>query len=363
MNRLWVRISLSFMMVVIFTVVLPIAVGIAIRFNMGEPIFSSEQMEALQQNNPYRENEAPGTTILRNMTQIIVTFTILGIIAGVLSSRGLTAPLSKLADAARAIGERDLSQRVEVRGSQEIKDLAKAFNEMATQLEQEEKLRRNLLADIAHELRTPLSVIQGNLQAILDDVYKLDKSEIAQLYDQTRQLSRLVDDLRELAQAEANQLPLDMETMDFKTLLDDVTLIYSPILEAEDIELHTQFAENRFPLIRGDRDRLLQCLQNLLNNAIRFTPKGGKILLTLTANSKKLTFMITDTGCGIPPGHIPHIFDRFYRIDPARTRKTGGTGLGLAITRAIIEAHGGEIQAYSDGNGKGTTFTIHLPTV
>ncbi len=362
MNRLWIRISLSFMIVVIFTIVLPIAVGIIIQFNLEETVFTREQIEELQQSYPYSDTDAPGTIILRSMTQTIITFTVLGIIAGVISSRGLTAPLSKLAEAARAIGERDLSQRVEVRGSQEIKDVARAFNEMAVQLEEAEKLRQNLLADIAHELRTPLSVIQGNLQAILDDVYKLDKSEIAQLYDQTRQLSRLVDDLRELAQAEARQLPLEIEVLDFKTLLGDLTNIYKPIVESADIEFQTQFSTNGIPLIRGDRDRLAQCLQNLLNNAIRFTPPGGNITLALTGNRQGLTFSIIDTGIGIHPDHLPHIFDRFYRIDPARTREKGGTGLGLAITRAIIDAHGGNIRAQSDGNGKGSTFSIYLPS-
>ena len=314
----------------------------------------------MQQTYPWAEEEAPGTIILRAMTQTIITFTIIGIIAGVLSSRGLTAPLSRLADAAQAIGERDLSRRVVVRGSQEIKDVARAFNKMAAQLEEAETLRQSMLADIAHELRTPLSVIQGNLQAILDDVYELDKSEIAHLYDQTRQLSRLVDDLRELAQAEANQLPMDITTLDFKVLLKDVTHFYTPIIESAEITLHTQIGDG-IPLIQGDRRRLVQCIQNLLNNSIRFTPEGGTISLILTGTSKGLLLKIVDSGTGIHPDHLQYIFDRFYRTDPARTRETGGRGLGLAITRAIIEAHGGGIQAHSDGNGKGTTFTIRLP--
>ena len=363
MNRLWVRMSFSFAIVVIFTIILPTTISIIIRFNMGEPIFTAEQMEALTRSNPYSDTEAPGTIILRNMTQTIITFTVLGIIAGAISSRGLTAPLSRLAEAARAIGERDLSQRVDVRGSQEIQDVAKAFNEMAAQLEEAEKLRQSLLADVAHELRTPLSVIQGNLQAILDDVYQLDKSEIAQLYDQTRQLSRLVDDLRELAQAEARQLPLEFETLDFTAIMRDLSNVYYPILESADINLETDFQTKSVPLIQGDRERLVQCLQNLLNNAIRFTPPGGTIRLALSGNRRGLIIKIIDTGIGINPQHIPHIFDRFYRIDPARSREKGGTGLGLAITRAIIEAHGGNIQAHSEGSGKGSTFNIFIPAI
>jgi len=360
MNRLWVRISLSYTIVVIFAIVLPLAVGIAIRFNTGETLFSEEQIAEFRSGFPEHYKEAPGTLILRNLASLIITVTILGIFAGMLSTRGLTAPISTLADAARAIGGRDLSQRVEIRGSQEIQDLAKAFNEMAAELQQAETLRQNLLADVAHELRTPITVIQGNLQAILDDVYELDKAEIAQLYDQTRQLSRLVDDLRLLAQAEANQLPLDMTDVDMTTLVNSVTGTYAPMLEAAGIGLHTRFPEN-LPIIRGDRARLTQCLQNLLNNAVRFTPKGGCVTLELDEIDKGLELSVADTGVGITPDHLPHVFDRFYRSDQARAREYGGTGLGLAITRAIIESHGGKISAFSDGSGKGSTFILRLP--
>jgi signal transduction histidine kinase len=233
---------------------------------------------------------------------------------------------------------------------------------MAAELQQAETLRQNLLADVAHELRTPITVIQGNLQAILDDVYELDKTEIAQLYDQTRQLSRLVDDLRELAQAEARQLPLEVTKVDMVNLLEDIHTIYAPMAEAAGITLELEYVEGSH-LIQGDCSRLTQCLQNLLNNAIRFTPEGGKVSMTLTRNDKYLDLKVSDTGSGIAPEHLPHVFDRFYRSDPTRTRETGGTGLGLAITRAIIQTHGGEIDAHSDGKGLGSIFSIKLPVL
>jgi signal transduction histidine kinase len=283
-------------------------------------------------------------------------------LVGVLLSRGLSAPLSNLAEAARAIGGRNLARRVDVRGSQEVQEVARAFNEMASKLEQAEILRQNLLADVAHELRTPLSVIQGNLQAILDDVYELEKTEIAQLYDQTRQLSRLVDDLHQLAQAEAGQLHLQMAEVDIAHLLADITEVYTPIATAAGIELITQHVGD-LSTIRGDRARLTQCLQNLLNNALRFTPAGGKVIVTIDQSPEQITLQVADSGAGILSEHLPYVFDRFYRVDPARSRETGGTGLGLAISRAIIEAHRGEITAHSDGLGLGSTFTIHLPVV
>jgi len=301
----------------------------------------------------------PGRYILDNLTPYLIGITLLSIAVGILLSRSVSAPLSRLAQAACSIGRRDLSQRVEVHGSQEIQEVAQAFNEMAAELHQAEILRQNLLADVAHELRTPITVIQGNLQAILDDVYELDKAEIAQLYDQTRQLTHLVDDLRELAQAEARQLPLEMIPLDMTVLLADVAAMYEPIAESLSIELRTRIVEG-VPLIRGDRARLMQCLQNLLSNAFRHTPKGGVVTLSLQIDPKTVQVSVSDTGSGISPEHLPHVFDRFYRADPARARQTGGTGLGLAITRAFIQAHGGDISATSAGAGQGSTFTIVL---
>jgi len=375
MKRLWIRISLVITLVVIFGMLLPIAVSIAVRAYRYET--ESANFEQIEQ--PYPPPEPPdwagrnapppmfdparvfpGRFLLGNLTPYLIGFTLISIVVGILLSRSVSAPLSKLADAARSIGRRDLSRRVEVRGSQEIQEVAQAFNEMAADLQQAETLRQNLLADVAHELRTPITVIQGNLQAILDDVYELDKAEIAQLYDQTRQLTHLVDDLRELAQAEARQLPLDMVPVDLSILASDVTAIYESIAEAQEIQLQTQISDG-LPLIQGDRARLMQCLQNLLSNAFRHTPAGGTVTLSVQLKEKVLEIGVQDSGSGIAPEHLPHVFDRFYRVDPARARETGGTGLGLAITRAIIENHGGTISAASGGEGQGSTFTIHLP--
>jgi signal transduction histidine kinase len=367
MNRLWVRFSLVIVLVVIFGMLLPMMVGIATReFRDNEvPPLPPEFIDQIdpqewQAHWEAREREPyPGRFVLNNLIRTFISAAIISIIAGVLLSRNLSAPLSNMADAARSIGRRDLSQRVEVRGSQEIRGVARAFNEMAAELQQAETLRQNLLADVAHELRTPLTVIQGNLQAILDDVYELDKSEIAQLYDQTRHLSRLVDDLRELAQAEAKQLPLDLVSVDLAELALEVVSMYEPIAEAAGIELQTMISEG-LPTILGDRARLMQCLQNLLNNALRHTSKGGLVTLDLQAQDDFIELSVIDTGTGIDPEHLPHVFDRFYRADTARARETGGTGLGLAITRAIIVNHGGEVSAESDGLGKGSSFTIKL---
>ena len=307
----------------------------------------------------------PPPDLLERLRGFLLTIAIvgggIGIVFGVLMSRTLTAPLSRLAEGARAIGARNLTQRVEVKGSDEIVEVAQAFNEMAASLEQAEQLRRNLLADVAHELRTPLSVLQGNLRAMLDEVYALDKTEVAGLYEQTRLLSRLVNDLHELAQAEAKQLPLNLKETNLTQLIIATRDTFNPVAEAEGITIQTELPAD-LPSVEVDEARLAQVLHNILGNGLRHTPSGGTITIQAESTTDTVSLSISDTGEGIPPEHLPHIFDRFYRTDRSRSRDRGGTGLGLAIARAIVEAHGGQIDVTSNGvPGQGTTFTINLP--
>ncbi len=366
MNRLWVRISLSFAGIMAFLIIVPISLSILTYslegFEFEEPAFLEETegnqfpFSGLQE----RLITSPGRLFFEGLSRFFLFTFIIGSLVGVISTRGLTAPLNKLAEAARAIGEQDLSQRVEVRGSREIQAVATAFNEMAQELENAEILRTTLLNDIAHELRTPLSVIQGNLRAILDDVYEMDKAEIARLYDQTRQLSHLVDDLRVLAQAEAQQLSLNLTKVEIVPWAQNIAAVFRPIAEQKEIKLRVEIL-GEHPLIQADRDRMTQVLHNLLNNAIQHTPANGIITVHVSQTETEFLLRVWDTGEGIDPEHLPHVFDRFYRADPARSRETGGTGLGLAISRAIIEAHGGNITVSSSGTGKGSQFSIQLP--
>jgi two-component system OmpR family sensor kinase/two-component system sensor histidine kinase BaeS len=288
---------------------------------------------------------------------------IIGLTFGVLVSRSLTAPLNRLAEAARAIGAQNLSRRVKVEGTVEVQDMAHAFNEMAAALEQTETLRRNLVADVAHELRTPLTVLQGNLLAILDEVYPMDTSEVARLYDQTRLLSRLVNDLHELSQADAKKLPLDLHPVQLDELVNTTAAKFESLTDAEGVTLKVEMASG-LPLVWGDSARLSQILHNLLNNALVHTPKGGQITIHTAFNKDKVILQVADTGDGIPKDSLAYIFDRFYRVDSSRNRNTGGTGLGLAIVKALVEAHGGHVTVVSEGKaGKGTTFTVELPVL
>ena len=282
------------------------------------------------------------------------------LVLGLVISWRLTAPLRQLTHAAGAIAAGDLSQRVPARGGDELGEVGQAFNKMAASLEEGETLRRNMMADVAHELRTPLTVIQGNLQAILDGVYPLDEAQVASLFDETRLLTRLVDDLRELALAEAGQLRLEHEPVDLASLAQGVVGNFSPGAEAAGVKLACAISGEGLE-VTGDADRLGQVLRNLISNALRHTPAGGRVTVSVGRSGERVLLEVADTGTGIAPEDLPHVFDRFYRGDKSRSRRGGGAGLGLAIARQLVIAHGGEIAAEST-LGAGTTFRVTLPS-
>ncbi len=283
-----------------------------------------------------------------------------GIVFGLLISRALAAPLGNLARAARAFAAHQWDSRVPVRGASEIAEVARAFNDMADKLQQAETLRRNLMADIAHDLRTPLTVMQGNLRAMLDEIYPLDHNEVATLYDETRLLSRLVDDIRELALADAGQLPIHIQTVDAAAILRATVENFT--LTAQDQHIQVNLAvDANLPLVDADPDRLAQIVRNLLSNALRHAA-GRTISVSGSGQSggrpDVVCIAVADTGEGILPEDLPHIFERFYRAD--KSRAGGGTGLGLAIAKAWVEAMRGEIGVESTpGQGSRFWFTLH----
>jgi signal transduction histidine kinase len=232
---------------------------------------------------------------------------------------------------------------------------------MAAQLELAEQMRRRMLSDVAHELRHPLHVLQGNLQAMVDGIYPLSEEEVERLIIQTRHLTVLVNDLHILAQAEARQLPLNIRQVDIARLIKDVAAAYQPLADARSIDLHVELLGTVPAAIEVDQDRMRQALQNLMENALRHTPDGGHMRFEVEAAGDQLVIKVVDTGQGIAEDQLPLVFDRLYRGDQARARTAESTGLGLAIARAILEAHGGRITAYSEGPGYGSTFTIRLP--
>lgn len=307
--------------------------------------------------------DVQGETFLRQVRASLVWAGVLAaflsLALGVLISRLLTAPLARLTRAAQAIAGGDLTQRVAVEGSDEIGALSRAFNEMSASLATTEAARKNMLADISHELRTPLTVIQGDLQAILDGVYPLEMAQVAALYDETRLLTRLVEDLHDLALADAGQLRLQREPVDLAALAQAAVAQFGPVAESAGVKL--ELAAEAAPTIIGDTDRLAQVLRNLLSNALRHTPAGGRITVRVMQAVGKARLAVADTGTGIAAEDLPHVFDRFYRGgQPGQRGK--GAGLGLAIAQKLVAAHGGEITVAS-APGQGTTFTVTLPTV
>jgi signal transduction histidine kinase len=251
--------------------------------------------------------------------------------------------------------------RVEEDKPGEFGQLARSFNRMVGELERSDQQRRNLTADVAHELRTPLHIIQGNLEGVLDDVYEPTDEHIQTTLEETQQLSRLVEDLRTLSLAEAGQLPLVWESVDVAELLTDVCTSFSGQAEAAGIALSIEVGKN-LPTITGDVGRLDQVLGNLIANAVRHTPAGGSITLEAEAiRGGGARIRVRDTGEGISADDLPYVFDRFWKGDRSRTRASGaGSGLGLAIARQLVNAHGGTICVESE-LGKGSTFTIELP--
>ena len=283
-----------------------------------------------------------------------------------LMSRRTLKPLQNLGVAARRLGRGDLSQRADTAGPTEIRELAQSFNVMAEGLEEAERQRRNLTADVAHELRTPLSNIQGYLEAIRDGLVDPTPETIDTIHGQALHLSRLVEDLRLLAQVEAGSLHLQLSAARVEELLQSSVEAVRPRAEAKGIDLSLD-VEPSAPTAELDATRVSQVIGNLLENAITHTPEGGKVTVSARvlrlAQDERETVEVTvsDTGAGIAPEDLPRVFDRFYRADPSRDRSTGGAGLGLTIARRLVEAHGGTIVVES-ALGEGSRFTVRLPT-
>lgn len=368
MNRLWVRFALVITAVLVLVISLPLLYGVAVELGWApEPRMSQEFAELEEMVPPdllAQFEERMQRFIQRYFLRSFVTAALVGIAAGVWLSRSLAAPLQSLETGARAIATQDLSHRVPVEGSREIQAVAQSFNQMAAQLEQAETLRQQLLSDVAHELRHPLHILRGNLQAMLDGIYPMNQEEIGRLLNHTDQLTTLVNDLHQLAQAEAKRLPLYKQQTNIAKLVKDTAVLFRPLARQRGINLRVELL-GELPVLAVDAARMRQTVQNLLDNAVQHTSEGGEIIVSVGQEPDAVRVAVADNGTGIAPDQLDHIFDRFYRDDQARqrgyTRAGSSTGLGLAIARAIAEAHGGTLRAESEGPGRGSTFTIRLP--
>lgn len=346
---------------------------------------------------PPRQNrlaQTIGESIKRSMLIGLILTTLLALILGSILTGRITGPLKALTSAVRRVGKGDLSTRLEVKGQDDIAMLGHAFNQMAERLARNEEVRRNMVADIAHELRTPLAVISGKLESIQEGILPLAAETLLPIQDETIRLIRLVQDLQQLSLAEAGKLPLHRIPMNMYEHLERIFEQFA--FEFEEREIQGElYGESG--VIQGDSDRLTQVFVNLIGNALLHTAAGGKIKVsvdswkpkiearevekkpggriarlatggdssepiegTIERGTEWIRVKVEDTGEGIPPEELDHVFDRFYRVDQSRDRETGGTGLGLAIANEFVQAHGGEIRVESE-LGSGTCFSVFLP--
>ncbi|MCX7782062.1 MAG: ATP-binding protein [Meiothermus sp.] len=269
----------------------------------------------------------------------------------------LVQPVQTLTQATRRFGRGERGVRVNIPGRDELAELGRAFNDVAAELTAKEQRERQMIADIAHELRTPLTILKGDLESMSDGLLEASSENLRRLVGEVDLLTRLVQDLRTLSLSDTGQLVLRPRLIALNRLVEDVLANFQPRAEAAGVELQATLR----PLsTHADPERLQQVLLNLLENALRHTPKGGQIAIILDSEGENAVLEVCDTGPGVAPEHLPHLFERFYRAEPSRARESGGTGLGLAIVKALIEAHGGRVAADNRPEG-GARFWIHLP--
>lgn len=279
--------------------------------------------------------------------------------ATLLISRGILHPVEELTAAARKMQSGDLSVRVNVESKDEIGVLGASFNAMVESVTKQEQLRKNMVSDIAHELRTPLSNILGYLEAANDGLISPNQALVSNLFEEATLLNHLIDDLQELAQADAGHLRLELVTIHLDEILQSTIDNFAPTCQKLGIRLSGEFVSD-LPTVKADPQRLAQILRNLMGNALDYTPPEGKITLKAQVDEPFVRIEVIDTGSGVEPEHLPYIFERFYRADPSRARSSGGSGLGLAIVKQLIQAQGGNVGVISEP-GNGSTFYFSLP--
>jgi two-component system sensor histidine kinase BaeS len=291
---------------------------------------------------------------------------IFAIVVSLFVTRQVVAPIRRIRKASQYIAEGHYSERVQIPGSteknemDELAQLSMSFNQMTLRLEQAETLRKQLIGDLAHELRTPLSTIKGSLEGLIDGVLPANKDSFHQIYQEAERLQLLVNDLQDLNRVESGAYQLNLAPVDLKNLLELTGSRLERQFQDKGVALGFDFPE-ALPEVRGDRDRLGQVFMNIIGNSLQYTPAGGKVDILGQIRGGEVEIVIQDTGIGIAEEHLPHIFTRFYRVDKSSSRAGGGSGIGLTIAKSLVESHGGRIRADSPGLGMGSIFTVQLP--
>ena len=305
--------------------------------------------------------------LIESGTIAVLTSMVLAIGVSIYVSRRIVMPIQEMLHVTQRIADGDYHQRIELAPAEgsaenldEIGRLALSFNRMAGTLERTEVMRRELIGNVAHELRTPLASIKGYMEGLIDSVLPADADTFDIVYREADRLQRLVHDLQELSRLEEGALSLDLRPLSVSALVRGAEARLRPQFQEKDIELEIQ-VPGGLPQVMGDRDRLDQVLVNLLGNALQYTPSGRQVSVSATAQADHVRITVVDEGIGIAREHLPHLFERFYRVDRSRSRVGGGTGIGLTISRHMVEAHGGVLHATSGGVGKGSTFSFTIP--
>jgi len=344
-------------------VVASIATTTAVAAIVGPPMFRRLMDQAVQ---PGANGKHPYELAFRDATAMSVgiALAVSALTALTLSwylSRRVHRSATALSEAASAVAGGHYDIRVPPpRLGKEFDAVAAAFNKMAQQLGVVDETRRQMLADLAHEIRTPVAVLEAYMEALEDGVRQLDQDTIGTLRDQTRRLTRFSVDVNALSAAERRTTSIDSQWISPNALIDTAVAAFAPRYSSKGVDL-TSRIDDGLPTLWADYERLGQVLGNLLDNALRHTGPGGRVDVTATAVDDELLIAISDTGAGVAREHLPRLFDRFYRADAARDRQHGGAGIGLSIAKALVDAHGGHIEAHSDGHGTGTTFNVTLP--
>jgi signal transduction histidine kinase len=338
------------------------------------PLYISTDIQLLGQGSPANTIATSSTTASTSSAEadfltsvnhaLWLAILIAGLIALLLAlvfARTILKPIHTLKAVAGRMEQGDLSQRVSIKTRGEIGALAHAFNTMADSLNRAEQVRRNLVSDVAHELRNPLMNIRGYLELLQDQVLEPTPETLSSLYEETSLLSRLVADLQDLSLAEAGQLHLARRPISLEEVVSQASHMVQPHLAEKNLALHVRIPSD-LPCVEADQERVAQILRNLLSNAITHTPNQGEICITASHRESVVTISIRDTGVGIVPEHLPYLFERFYRADASRARATGGTGLGLAVVKQMVQAHGGQVTVESQP-GKGSCFMFTLPAI
>jgi histidine kinase len=284
------------------------------------------------------------------------------IVVSLFVSRRVVEPLQELTQVSGRLARGYFRERTSIRSEDELAVLSQSINQLAETLEQTEQRRLGLITDVAHELRTPLATIEGYMEGLMDEVVKPEPKLFALIHHEATRLKWMIEEMALLSRAEAGQLRVQPRPIDLPPLLQQVAEQFQPQVAAQNVALEVSAAPN-LPRVNADPDRVEQILINLIANAVQYTPAGGRIVVFAYADELVMHIGVRDTGVGIAAEHLPHIFERFYRIDKSRARQSGGAGIGLTIARHLVYAHGGEIWAESDGAGKGTTVKFTLPVI